>query len=153
MKKLMKRLKEDKIPLNSPISYSSFIDLLKELRLFTVFSTMKIEKCFIEKLQELLNGSGCSTSLVSVPTKSTSCLTAPFQKDVVDAPLLECAEGLQNESLDAVLELSDGVPNEGLISSFISRQIQDTSVTWRSVPTHGCDVVKLEVFPYNQVLY
>lgn len=59
--------------------------------------------------------------------------------------------GVSESVLDSLLGVTSGTSSDGGISSFISKTVVDQSITLRSAPASGYEVVKLEVFPYNQV--
>lgn len=125
--------KEEKIPLNSPISFDRFMELLKEQKLYITLYTSKMETCFIDKLEEVWNNAGTSTRV-----------------DDVDVSLLEDEED-STVQLDDFLGLSGETMIDGLVSPFISKQVADKLVSLRLPNDSGYEVVRMEVYPYNQV--
>lgn len=138
----MKQMKEQDIEINSPISYSKFIALLKELEFYTMLYTFKTPADFLDKLEEVWNESGSSM----LPTN----IIAPTQKEDVDAGLCEQSEDLGG-TLDELLGFTSGQSGDGGILSFITKNHQDVLSTLKSEEGYGCEVIKLEVYPFHQV--
>lgn len=152
MKKIMKVMKEEKIPLNSPILFERLADLLKDQKLYTTLYISTIETSFIQKFDEVRNDAGSSRSSLFPCTKttSTSCMTVPTMKEDADVNSLEFVEH-SGTLLDELLGVSNGCTIDGLILPYISRQIQDQSVSLKSMAESGFEVLKLRFIRYNQV--
>lgn len=148
----MKRLKEQDIPLTSPLSYVKFIDLLKELDFYTIWFTYKTPSDFIEKLEEVFNGSGgsmCSSYAATKIMPTSSSIVRTMKEDAV-ANTFEQSEDLGG-TLDELLGFTTGPQTDGGISAHISKITQDVLNTLKSEEGYGCEVIKLEVYPFNQV--
>lgn len=122
----MKIMKEQEIPIDTPLSYEKLLKLVQDQKLFMTLYTLEIGQNFIEKLKEVWSGSGTSTSSLSshMKTTATSCRTAIIPKEDADVNLSDYAEDMA-EQLNKLLGSTSSVSDGGGISSYISKQTCD----------------------------
>lgn len=152
LRKLVKHFKSEKIPLTKPLSFEKFVDCLKERDSFMTLSTLRMNANFLAKFEERfggLNASTYSSSAIMKVTPMSSTIVHTPEEDA-DAQLLETSEEIEN-ALDLLLGSMNGATDAGNISSFISRSHLDNTSTLKLEGDSGFEVIKLEVYPYNQV--
>lgn len=115
LKKMVKKLKQEKIALNTPSSFEKLIGLLKELEFYTTLYTLKIDTNLIKNFQESWSQKDASTPsyVQNIPTISISYMTAPIQKEDVVVPSLNLCEDEECQELDEILGIGSGT-SEGI---------------------------------------
>ncbi|CAH0562753.1 unnamed protein product [Brassicogethes aeneus] len=153
MKKIMKVMKKQDVPLNSPISFEKFTDLLKNEELYMKLYTLKAKKTAIDMLESALKRDQWQTSNCSFGTETTfmSSTTAPSaipSASVVDTN--NC--GATVDSLEKLFGISDFESNTGTISCFIQKKKNDSLFSLNVESPSGFEVVKLEVYPSTDIM-
>ncbi|KAF5281179.1 hypothetical protein FQA39_LY17850 [Lamprigera yunnana] len=153
LKDLLKKMKRQKIPIDSAISYDSFVGLLKSEELYTTLYIIKLNDLQMTRLEERLKAAAGATSSSSagIQTTSTSCTTVPTQTVDAAAPELQASGDLTSQ-IEALFGLTESETPGGGISQYISLYKNGATNTLRSERAVGTEVVKLEVYPLKDVI-
>ncbi|KAF5282689.1 hypothetical protein FQA39_LY17496 [Lamprigera yunnana] len=153
LKHLLKKMKTQKIPIDSPLTYKSFVELLKSEELYM---TLYITKMNIEQMSQLedvlkMEANATCSSLPGIPTTCKSSMIVHTPK--TDAGVQELTpSGDVTSQIEALFGLTKLETIGGTISQYISINRNGTTNTLRSHSTVGSEVVKLEVYPLKEVI-
>lgn len=154
--KIMKQMRLQKVDLNSPITFDSFLGLLRSDQSYTKFMQLTVNDNFLTMLKDFWSTRGQikssipekSLSFVCTTTTTTPSTTVRTTIPPVSAPsYVNCEEvSAQIEELYQRTNLASGT---GKISSYISRKTADELCTLKREESSGFNVVKLEVIPFK----
>ncbi|KAF5303746.1 hypothetical protein FQA39_LY09819 [Lamprigera yunnana] len=153
LKDLLKKMKRQKIPIDSAISFDSFVELLKNEELYMILYSIRMNDLQMTRLEDRLKAAAVATSssLAGIQTTSMLCTTVSTPRADAAAQELPVSGDLTNQ-IEALFGLTESETLGGGISQFISLNKNGCTNTLRSESGVGTEVVKLEVYPLKDVI-